>query len=71
MMLQKHSTMVSSTTIRSSARGMGFDAFNFDEICRSWQRGPITYMQKVLEEGLSYEPETYAVIEDEGWNTSL
>jgi len=28
------------------------------------KRGPITYMQKVLEEGLRYEPETY-VIEDE------
>ena len=57
--------MVSSTTIRSSARvELGFDAFISMKFAEAGKRGPITYMQKVLEEGLSYEPETY-VIEDE------
>ena len=44
--------------------GMGFDAFISMKFAEAGKRGPITYMQKVLEEGLSYEPETY-VIEDE------
>ena len=43
---------------------MGFDAFISMKFAEAGKRGPITYMQKVLEEGLSYEPETY-VIEDE------
>ena len=44
--------------------GMGFDAFISMKFAETGKRGPITYMQKVLEEGLRYEPETY-VIEDE------
>ena len=44
--------------------GMGFDAFISMKFAEAGKRGPITYMQKVLEEGLRYEPETY-VIEDE------
>ena len=43
---------------------MGFDAFISMKFAEAGKRGPITYMQKVLEEGLRYEPETY-VIEDE------
>lgn len=44
--------------------GMGFDAFISMKFAEAGKRGPITYMQKILEEGLRYEPETY-VIEDE------
>lgn len=44
--------------------GMGFDAFISMKFAEAGKRGPITYMQKVLEEGWRYEPETY-VIEDE------
>lgn len=44
--------------------GMGFDAFISMKFAEAGKRGPITYVQKVLEDGLGYEPETY-VIEDE------
>lgn len=30
------------------------------------KRGPITYVQKVLEEGLKYKPQTYEIEDDEG-----
>ena len=43
--------------------GMGFDAFISMKFATAGKRGPITYMQKILEEGLRYEPETY-IIED-------
>lgn len=39
--------------------GMGFDAFVSMKFASTGRRGPITYLQKVLEEGVSYEPETY------------
>lgn len=44
--------------------GMGFDAFISMKFANSGKRGPITYVENVLKEGLKYKPETY-VIEDE------
>lgn len=49
--------------------GMGFDAFISHKFAESGKRGPITYLQKVLEEGLKYKPETYEIIDEHG--TSL
>lgn len=44
--------------------GMGFDAFVSMKFAEAGKRGPITYIENVLREGLKYKPETY-VIEDE------
>ncbi len=44
--------------------GMGFDAFISLKFAESGKRGPITYVENVLKEGLKYKPETY-VVEDE------
>ncbi len=44
--------------------GMGFDAFVSMKFAKDGRRGPITYIQKVLEEGLSYKPETYEISAD-------
>jgi diacylglycerol kinase (ATP) len=41
--------------------GMGFDAFVSLKFAETGKRGPITYLQKVLEEGVRYKPETYRV----------
>lgn len=46
--------------------GMGFDAFVSQKFAECGKRGPITYVQKVLEEGLKYQPETYEIIDDHG-----
>ena len=46
--------------------GMGFDAFVSMKFAEAGKRGPITYMQKILEEGLSYQPETYEIEDEEG-----
>ncbi len=46
--------------------GMGFDAFISMKFAEAGKRGPITYMQKILEEGLSYQPETYEIEDKEG-----
>ena len=48
--------------------GMGFDAFVSQKFAEGGKRGPITYVQKVLEEGLKYQPETYEIIDDHGVN---
>ena len=46
--------------------GVGFDAFVSQKFAEAGKRGPITYLQKILEEGTKYKPETYEVeIEDE------
>jgi len=45
---------------------VGFDAFISMKFAEAGKRGPITYMQKVLEEGLSYEPETYVIEDKDG-----
>lgn len=41
--------------------GMGFDAFISMKFAQSGKRGPITYVENVLKEGLKYKPETYEI----------
>ena len=41
--------------------GMGFDAFISLKFAEAGTRGPITYVENVLKEGLKYKPETYEV----------
>ncbi len=49
--------------------GMGFDAFVSKKFAEDGKRGPITYIQKVLEEGLTYKPEIYKLLDDQGTET--
>lgn len=44
--------------------GMGFDAFISQKFASAGKRGPMTYIENVLLEGLKYEPETYSVTLD-------
>ena len=46
--------------------GMGFDAFISLKFAEAGKRGPITYVENVLKEGLKYKPETYYVEDDTG-----
>lgn len=46
--------------------GMGFDAFISLKFAEAGKRGPITYVENVLKEGLKYKPETYEVVADGG-----
>jgi len=46
--------------------GMGFDAFISLKFAEAGKRGPITYVENVLKEGLKYKPETYEVVDDTG-----
>lgn len=46
--------------------GMGFDAFISAKFAAAGKRGPITYAENVLKEGLVYKPETYDVTFDDG-----
>lgn len=46
--------------------GMGFDAFISLKFAEAGKRGPITYVENVLKEGLKYKPETYEVADDTG-----
>ena len=46
--------------------GMGFDAFISLKFAESGKRGPITYAENVLREGLKYRPETYSIIDENG-----
>lgn len=46
--------------------GMGFDAFISMKFAEAGKRGPITYVEKVLREGLTYKPQTYIVEDEEG-----
>ena len=41
--------------------GMGFDAFISLKFAEAGKRGPVTYLENVLKEGLVYRPETYEV----------
>ena len=41
--------------------GMGFDAFVSHKFAEAGKRGPITYVENVLREGLKYKPETYQI----------
>ncbi len=46
--------------------GMGFDAFISLKFAEAGKRGPITYVENVLKEGLKYRPETYEVEDETG-----
>ena len=46
--------------------GMGFDAFISLKFAEAGKRGPITYVENVLREGLKYKPETYEVEDTTG-----
>lgn len=46
--------------------GMGFDAFISLKFAEAGKRGPITYVENVLMEGLKYKPETYEVEDQTG-----
>lgn len=46
--------------------GMGFDAFVSHKFAEASKRGPITYVENVLKEGLKYKPETYEIQDDKG-----
>lgn len=41
--------------------GMGFDAFISMKFAQAGKRGPVTYLENVLKEGIRYEPETYEI----------
>ena len=45
--------------------GMGFDAFISQKFAVAGKRGPLTYIENVLKEGLKYEPETYELTLDD------
>ena len=46
--------------------GMGFDAFVSQKFAEAGKRGPITYIENVLREGLKYKPETYTIEDENG-----
>lgn len=46
--------------------GMGFDAFVSQMFAEAGKRGPITYVENVLREGLKYQPETYILQDENG-----
>ena len=46
--------------------GMGFDAFVSMKFAESGKRGPISYVENVLHEGLKYKPETYEIQDENG-----
>ncbi len=46
--------------------GMGFDAFISMKFAESGKRGPISYVENVLKNGLSYKPETYELEDENG-----
>lgn len=49
--------------------GMGFDAFISFKFAEAGKRGPITYVQQVLETGIKYKPQTYELSTDEDTKT--
>ena len=46
--------------------GVGFDAFISLKFAEAGKRGPVTYVENVLKQGLKYKPETYEVTDDNG-----
>ncbi len=46
--------------------GMGFDAFISLKFAEAGKRGPVTYVENVLKEGLKYRPETYEIVDESG-----
>lgn len=45
--------------------GMGFDAFISAKFAEAGKRGPITYLENILKEGLTYKPQTYNITFDD------
>jgi len=45
--------------------GMGFDAFISMKFAEAGRRGPLTYIENVLANGLSYNPDTYDIFVDD------
>lgn len=46
--------------------GMGFDAFISMKFAESGKRGPVSYLENILREGLKYRPETYEIEDENG-----
>ena len=46
--------------------GVGFDAFISEKFAEAGKRGPITYLENILKEGLKYKPETYEIEAENG-----
>lgn len=46
--------------------GMGFDAFISMKFAEAGKRGPVTYLENILKEGLKYKPETYEIQDENG-----
>lgn len=46
--------------------GMGFDAFISMKFAESGKRGPVTYLENILREGLKYKPEVYEIEDENG-----
>lgn len=48
--------------------GVGFDAFVSLKFANAGKRGLLTYLEKTLQESLTYEPETYEIETEDGVN---
>lgn len=46
--------------------GMGFDAYISMKFSEAGKRGPVTYLENILREGLRYKPETYEIHNEHG-----
>lgn len=46
--------------------GMGFDAFVSKKFAEAGKRGPVSYLEQILKEGLHYQPETYEITTADG-----
>lgn len=46
--------------------GVGFDAFVSLKFAEAGKRGPLTYLEKTLQESLNYKPETYELETEDG-----
>lgn len=45
--------------------GVGFDAFIADKFAKAGKRGMLTYIEKMLKDGITYKPETYTFTVDD------
>lgn len=46
--------------------GVGFDAFISAKFAQAGKRGPLTYLENTLREGVRYKPETYEIEDEAG-----
>lgn len=46
--------------------GMGFDAYISMKFAEAGKRGPVTYLENILREGIKYKPETYEITDESG-----